>query len=159
MKAPSVEPRIAIQVRHVLCCAPAYLERHAAPARPEDLAGHNCRRYAFYPFGDERRFEGPDGKLASVRVSGNLLTNSAETLRSVALAGEGVFLAPSFVAADDLRAGRLVTLLEDHRPVEFAINAIYPHRHHRSAKVRSFIDLLAERFAEHRKWLDPDASV
>jgi DNA-binding transcriptional LysR family regulator len=50
-------------------------------------------------------------------------------------------------------------VLEDYRPVEFAINAIHPHRDHISAKVRSFIDLLAKRFAEHRKWLDPNASV
>jgi DNA-binding transcriptional LysR family regulator len=120
---------------------------------------HNCLRYAFYPFGDEWRFIGPAGEPTSVRVAGNLLTNSAETLRAVALDGQGLFLAPSFVVADDLRDDGLVGILEDHRPVEFAINAVYPHRHHLSAKVRSFIDLLAARFAEHRKWLDPDASV
>jgi DNA-binding transcriptional LysR family regulator len=47
--------------------------------------------------------------------------------------------------ADDLARGRLVPLLAGYRPMEFAINAIYPDRHHLSAKVRRFIDLLAER--------------
>jgi hypothetical protein len=42
--------------------------------------------------------------------------------------------------------------------VEFAIDAIYPHRHHLSTKVRSFIDLLAERFARHRKWMNPEVA-
>jgi DNA-binding transcriptional LysR family regulator len=42
--------------------------------------------------------------------------------------------------------------MSDYRPVEFAINAIYPHKHHLSTKVRRFIDLLAERFAAHRAW-------
>jgi DNA-binding transcriptional LysR family regulator len=144
--------------RHVLCCSPAYLERHVAPKRPEDLVRHNCLRYAFYPFGNEWRFVGPGGQPVSVRVTGNFLTDSAETLRSLALRGQGLFLAPSFIVADDLRDGGLVGILEDHRPLEFAINALYPHRHHLSAKVRSFIDLLAERFAEHRKWLDPNVS-
>jgi DNA-binding transcriptional LysR family regulator len=145
--------------RHVLCCSAEYLETHEMPRRPEDLVRHNCLRYAFYPFGDEWRFVGPVNKPVSVRVAGNLLTNSAETLRLVALAGQGLFLAPSFVAAEDLRAGRLVRLLEDHHPVEFAINAIYPHRHHLSTKVRSFIDLVADRFAEYQKSMDPPASV
>ena len=145
--------------RPILCCAPAYLERHAAPQRPQDLARHNCLRYAFYPFGDEWRFIGPTGESVAVRVTGNLLTNSGETLRIVALSGQGLFLAPSFVAAEDLRAGRLIRILEDYKPVEFAINAVYPHRRHLSAKVRCFIDLLAQRFAEHRQWLDPKASI
>jgi DNA-binding transcriptional LysR family regulator len=143
--------------RNILCCAPEYLSRHGAPAALEDLTRHNCLRYAFYPFGDEWRFEAPDGGLASVRISGNLVTNSADTLRKLTLDGRGLFLAPSFVVDDDLRAGRLVRVLESYRPIEFAINAIYPHRRLVSAKVRSFLDLLGERFAAHRRWLDPDA--
>jgi DNA-binding transcriptional LysR family regulator len=141
--------------RHILCCTPAYLEHHGAPAGPADLAQHNCLRYVFYPFGEEWRFQGPDGKPVSVRIGGNVVTNSAETLRFLTLDGKGILLAPSFVVADDIADGRLVRLLPTYQPLEFAINAIYPHRHHLSTKVRSFIDLLAERFAEHRKWTDP----
>lgn len=141
--------------RHFLCCAPSYLEKRGAPVRLEDLARHNCLRYAFYPFGDEWHFIGEDNKPAAVRVSGNLVSASGETLRHAAVAGHGMFLGPSFIAGDDLRAGRLVSVLDAYRPVDFAINAIYPHRHHLSAKVRTFIDLLAQRFAEHRKWMDP----
>jgi DNA-binding transcriptional LysR family regulator len=140
--------------RHVLCCSPGYLEAHAPPAQLSELAHHNCLRFAFYPF-DEWRFTGPGGAPASVRVSGNLFTTSAEMLRIAALSGRGVFLAPGFVIAEDLEAGRLVPILTEYRPIEFAIHAIYPHRHHLSAKVRGFIDLLAERVAEFRQWLDP----
>ena len=43
---------------------------------------------------------------------------------------------------DDLEAGRLVRLLPEYRPVEISMNAVYPHRHHLSAKVRTFIDML-----------------
>jgi DNA-binding transcriptional LysR family regulator len=139
--------------RHVLCCAPSYRDAHPAPTHPADLARHNCLRYPFYPYGDEWRFEGPDGKLVSVRVTGRAVSNSGELLRVVALDGQAMFLAPSFMVADDLVAGRLVRLLPDYRPVAFEISALYPHRQQLSAKVRVFIDLLAERFAEHRKWV------
>ncbi|GGC61115.1 LysR family transcriptional regulator [Chelatococcus reniformis] len=142
--------------RHVLACAPSYLKTHPAPQVPADLAHHNCLRYTFYPFGDEWRLEGPDGTLNAVKVSGNLVTNSAETLRYLAVKGRGLFLAPTFMIADDIAAGTLVRLMPQYRPQEFAINALYPHRHNLSTKVRSFLDLVAERFAEHRRWMNPD---
>jgi DNA-binding transcriptional LysR family regulator len=138
--------------RLMLCCSPAYLETHAPPTQLADLARHNCLRYSFYPF-DEWRFTDPGGAPASVAVSGNLLTTSGEMLRIAALSGRGVLLGPLFIVGDDVEAGRLVPLLPEYRPVEFPIHAIYAHRHHVSAKVRGFIDLLAARAAEYRKWL------
>jgi len=142
--------------RHVLCCSPEYLEAHEAPQSLADLAEHNCLRYAFYPFGNEWRFTDLDGKPASARISGNLLSSSGESLRIAALRGLGVFLAPGFVIGDDLEAHRLIPILTRYRPVQFSINAIYPHRHQLSAKVRAFIDLLAARIVEHRRWINPD---
>jgi DNA-binding transcriptional LysR family regulator len=159
---PSPDSRLIVRRltpwRHILCCAPSYLDVHPAPVEPADLAHHNCLRYALYPFGNDWEFEGPDGKMLSVRVSGNLVTSSAETLRWMALGGHGLFLAPTFMILDELAAKTLVPLLPRHRGVEFAIDAIYPHRHHLSTKVRSFIDLLAERFARHSKWMNPEAA-
>ena len=140
--------------RNIVCGSPGYFERHGTPRQPGDLVRHNCMQHASYPFGDEWRFEGPDGEPVSVRVNGNLLTNSQETLRRLALDGRGLFIPPPFLVADDLRAGRLVRVLEDYLGVEFAINAFYPHRDHVSAKVRCFIDFLVERFAEHRRWME-----
>src|SRR5262249_28233881 len=83
--------------RHILCCSPAYLEAHAPPREPGDLERHNCLRYAFHPFGDEWRFIRPEGEPASVRVAGNLVSGSAETLLIAALRGLGPFLAPGFI--------------------------------------------------------------
>ena len=138
--------------RHVLCCSRRYLDSHPAPESPADLVHHNCLQYLHYPFGNEWHFEDADGNIATVRVNGNAVSNNGEMLRSLMLDGHGIFLAPSFVVADDLKAGEtLVRLLPAYHPVEFAINAIYPHRHHLSTKVRSFLDLLAQRFADHRR--------
>jgi hypothetical protein len=66
------------------------LETHAAPARPADLATLNCLRFAFYPYGHDWRFAATDGETVSVRVGGNLVTHSGETLRLLTLAGHGV---------------------------------------------------------------------
>jgi len=144
--------------RHVLCASPDYLAAAGAPARLDELARRNCLRYAYYPY-PEWRFTGPDGEPAAVRVDGNLVTTSGETLRLAACGGRGILLAPRFLLAEDLDAGRLVPLLGHYRPVEFPIDAIYPHRHHLSAKVRGFIDLLARRIVEYRHWMDPEAAA
>ena len=108
-----------------------------------------------YPYEDEWRFVDRKGAPASVRVSGNLITNSGETLRMAALQGVGICLAAGFLVHDDLEAGRLVRLLPEYRPIEFSMNAVYPHRHHLSAKVRTFIDMLVQHSAEQQKLINP----
>jgi DNA-binding transcriptional LysR family regulator len=143
--------------RHVLCCSPAYLEKHGPLRQLSELANYNCVRHVLYPYGDEWRFVDRKGTPASVRISGNLVSNSGDMLRTAALQGVGILLGPGFLVADDLDSGRLVRLLSEYRPVEHSMNAVYPHRHHLSAKVRTFIDLLAHHSAEHQKLINPYA--
>ena len=139
--------------RHMLVCSPDYRDTHPMPKVPADLVEHNCLQYTYYPYGDEWRFEDADGKQVGVKISGNVVSNSAETLRFLLASGQGIFLAPSFIVFEDVAAGRLVRAMPDYRAVEFTISAIYPNRSHLPTKVRLFIDLLAERFVEHRKWM------
>jgi DNA-binding transcriptional LysR family regulator len=134
--------------RLILCCAPSYLDKHPAPRRPADLAGHNCLRYAYAPFGDHWPFLDAGGNPMVARVSSNLITTSPETLRAAALAGTGVVFLPPFAISDLLASGGLVPLLPDYQTPEFEIVALYPHRRHVTAKVRAFIDMLVERFVD-----------
>jgi DNA-binding transcriptional LysR family regulator len=141
--------------RHVLFCSPLYFEKHGRVQQLSELSEHNCVRHALYPFGDEWHFVDRKGMPATVRVSGNLTSNSGDTLRLAALQGIGICLAPGFLVTDDLEEGRLVRLLPEYRPVELSMNAVYPHRHHLSAKVRTFIDMLAHHSAEQQKLINP----
>ncbi|HKN30374.1 MAG TPA: LysR family transcriptional regulator [Roseiarcus sp.] len=140
----------------VLCCAPAYLENHPAPQNPSDLARHNCLLHAHSIFGHEWPFIDGAGNTVTVRVSGNLVTTSIETLRAVTLAGGGIWLArPPMTLArevglDLLASGALVSLLRDYSTPELEVVALYPHRRYMSAKVRTFIDTIVDRFAEER---------
>jgi DNA-binding transcriptional LysR family regulator len=143
--------------RHVLCCSPDYLETHGPLQQLSELASHNCVRHVLYPYQDDWHFVDRKGAPASVRISGNLVTNSGEALRVAALQSVGICLAAGFLVADDLKTGRLVRLLPDYRPVEFAMNAVYPHRHHLTAKVRIFIDLLARHSVELQELIDPNS--
>jgi DNA-binding transcriptional LysR family regulator len=135
--------------RFVVCGAPRYLKAHGTPRQLTDLAQHNCLTYSHSPWGNEWHFIGTDGEQP-VPVSGNLQTNSAETLRAAAVCAQGLIFVPRFLVEQDIKAGRLMPILAKFLPVEFAIDAYYPHRHLVSAKVRSFIDLLVQNFREGR---------
>jgi DNA-binding transcriptional LysR family regulator len=141
--------------RHVLCCSHEYLEKHGRLQQLAELTEHNCGRHLNYPFGDEWRFLDRKGAPASVRISGSLVTNSGEALRRMVIEGAGIGLLAGFLVSDDLDAGRLVRLLPEYRPVEMSMNAVYPHRHHLSAKVRTFIDMLVHHSAEQQKLINP----
>jgi len=130
----------------VLCAAPAYLERHGTPRRPEDLRRHRCLGYAYSTQGDAWRMEGPRGPV-SVRLDYCMRANNGDVLVAAAVAGAGVLLEPGFIVEPAIRAGALVPLLSRWKFPEYGVHAVYPHRRHLSAKVRSLVDFLAERFA------------
>ncbi|MCK1421232.1 LysR family transcriptional regulator [Bradyrhizobium sp. CW12] len=141
--------------RHVLCCSHDYLDKHGRVQKLDELSAHNCGRHLNYPFGDEWRFLDRKGAPASVRISGSFVTNSGEALRKVALEGAAICLMAGFLVQDDLESGRLVRLLPEYRTVELSMNAVYPHRHHLTAKVRTFIDMLVHHSAEQQKLINP----
>jgi DNA-binding transcriptional LysR family regulator len=134
--------------RPVLCCAPAYLEKHPEPRSPADLAGHNCLLYAYTPFLDTH------GSTLIARVSATLVATSHTVLRAAAIAGLGLWLSPPFIVSDLLASEELVPLLRDYRLPEREIVALYPHRRYMTAKLRAFVDMLVDRFAEEQRWLD-----
>lgn len=83
-----------------------------------------------------------------VAITGNrrLRFDSGEAIKDAAVAGMGIALMPSFLAADDVRHHRLVRLFPNWAGREITINAVYPNRKHLAAKVRQFIDMLVTHF-------------
>jgi DNA-binding transcriptional LysR family regulator len=142
----------------VCCAAPAYLARRAAPRTPADLEQHDCLAYAYSALASAWTFESADGERQSPRIVPRHRANSGRMLAELAAAGLGVLLEPDFIVAPEVRAGRLVRLLPGFQPPRSPIAAVYPSRRHLSAKVRRFVDFLAERFAERQDWALPGDS-
>ena len=133
------------ETRLIACAAPDYLAAHGTPQVPEDLAGHNCLTYEYVSPRDQWRFREPSGRERAVRVKGSLHSNNGELHAEAAAAGVGIAFEPDMIVMPYLRAGRLVPVLEAFLPPPMPIYAVYPSRKHLSAKVRVFIDFLAER--------------
>lgn len=136
--------------RRLLCAAPAYLSEHGLPTTPRDLQDHQC----IVIRENERAFNNwqlTDGKQQTmVKVRSRLGVNHGEIAVDWALAGHGIVLRSEWDIAPYLRSGELVRVLAPWVGTAADIHAIYPPRHHLSAKVRAFIDFLAERFAQYR---------
>jgi DNA-binding transcriptional LysR family regulator len=143
------------ETRLVPCASRDYLAAHGAPLVPEDLRKHNCFTYEYGSPRDLWRFRDAEGRERNVRVMGNLHSNNGDLLAEAAARGAGVVFEPAFIVGADLRAGRLVPLLQEFATEPVPIFAVYPSRKHLSAKVRRFVDFLVERFAEAQDWSAP----
>jgi DNA-binding transcriptional LysR family regulator len=140
--------------RLLVCGAPGYFAAHGMPRAPGDLASHNCLTFSYSPWGRDWVFDGRDGREA-IQVHGNMESNSANALRLAAVHGQGLTMMPGFLVVDEIKSGRLLPVLTDHLRTEHPISAVYPHRHHLSAKVRSFLDLVTKHYRENPAWADP----
>ncbi|AJZ59575.1 bacterial regulatory helix-turn-helix, lysR family protein [Paraburkholderia fungorum] len=151
LKSSSLIARQIATAHLVLCASPAYLRRHGTPKTVADLARHNYLQYAGV---SALEIAPATGDASSrVRLTGNLIVNHLEAQRVIVLQGAGIAMLGTEVIGDDLAAGRLVPLLvDDVPPRELPIHVVYASRRHLSAKVRSFVDFLAERFANESLW-------
>lgn len=130
----------------ITCAAPEYLARHPAPRVPQDLQDHDCIIDTNYSFGARWPFRA-DGKSVEVTVDGRLIVNGVSAVREAMLAGCGIGRCPDFLVGADLKAGRLVQVLAGCEPPSSSVFALYPNRQHLPAKVRTFVDFIAARFA------------
>jgi DNA-binding transcriptional LysR family regulator len=140
------------ETRLVPCASPAYLAAHGAPGTPEDLARHNCFTYEYVSPRNVWRFRDRSGAERAVRVSGTLHSNNGDLLAEAAVRGAGIVFEPAFIVGPDVRAGRLVPLLQEFVPAPVPIYAVYPSRKHLSAKVRRFVEFMMARFADAQDW-------
>ena len=134
--------RIGEEIGAVAVAAPAYLARHPRPATPRDLEAHNCIRIRF-PSGviAPWQFE-KEGKQVEVAVEGRLTVNDPELASRAALDGVGVLYTALGYVAPEIKAGRLVPLLEDWQPRSAAIFLYYPSRRQVPAPLQAFIEFL-----------------
>lgn len=137
--------------RRVVCGAPAYFDAKGVPASPDDLDPDDCLGYA-PALGRAAWRLRRDGRDYTVPEAGRLQVDNGDALAAALRAGAGVALLPTFIVGPDLKAGRLQAVLTDYQTPEIAVHAVYPENRHLTAKVRVFVDFLAECFGPEPYW-------
>ncbi len=143
----SLVARRICDFRRVICAAPEYLARRGEPDLPADLVGHDCLHYSNIALKDEWAFGDGEGGMQVVEVTGPLCANNGDVLRGAAAGGMGICALPDFIAAEDLAAGRLKSILAGYPGPVLTLWALWPSRRFVPAKVRVFVDHLAESLA------------
>lgn len=131
--------------RIVFCASPAYLSGQGVPESPKELKAHQCIIDTNIQDPEQWLFS-ERGHSFQVKVNGHFRVNNALAVREALLAGQGIGLCPLYVVEKDIRAGRLQILLQEYEALEYGIYAVYPHNRHLAAKVRTFVDFLADYF-------------
>ena len=128
-----------------VCASPAYVARRGMPITPEDLQQHDCLSFA-YPAGDDWqsvekrwRLSGPDGEIL-VDVSGPMLMNTSTGLHQAARTGMGIVMLPDALVEQDLRDGKLVTVIPDYQPPSRPLHLLYAPDRYRLPKLRRFVE-------------------
>ena len=141
---------VAPENRRVLVASPEWIARHGEPQTLEELSQHNALSYILRGRPFDRWSLSLDGVVQQQKVSGTVMSDDAEVIRRLAIAGEGIAYKSMLDVSDDLRAGRLRRLLPRYQGDVVPLNLICPHRKQLSAAVR----LLYEEVKSHCEGLN-----
>ena len=126
----------------IICAAPSYLKVHGMPTHPTDLQDHRCLTITTH---QHWQFQADGGELSIVPASRFLSFGGA--VYKAAIDGLGVAQLASFLVSDDLRAGRLVRILEEFKnPNDRYLYLVCDREKLNLVKYSSFSDFLRKQF-------------
>ena len=140
-----VAVRLSPPFRSIVVGSPAYFARRGRPQCPDDLREHACLRL--------RRSSGAlapwslndNGRELEIAVTGPLIANDFPTMLGAALKGVGLAQMPEPVAAESVKAGKLVEALQPFAPLAPGVFLYYPSRRQMMPKLRAFVDHVKSR--------------
>jgi len=132
------------RVRRMIIAAPSYIEKHGAPRTPQELEQHTIVGSSGSSVPPDWRFQ-HGGSTQSLRVKPRLGVNNNDSAIEAVRSGFGIARLLSYQAAALLDSGDLVEVLQDYATPAVPIHIIHRDSRQGSTRIRSFVDLMAER--------------
>jgi len=151
LKDTSLVARKLGESKRVICASPEYIATHGIPLKPVELLKHNCLRLSTNDVFNRWEFNNESEEQA-IEVNGHFVTDNVEALYDYALYGGGIVRLSGFMVGEDIKAGRLVAILQDYSIKNQQIHAVFPHRKYLPAKVRVLLDFLLDKFTPTAPW-------
>lgn len=157
----------SLMARHVgdlrlgVYAAPGYLARAGTPLHPQELEDTHHRIVGFrwartgkvFPYAMHC-----NGERINVLGRYVLAVDDGNAYLAAGLAGLGVLWLPDYMSRGHLERGELVRLFEPWQLEPMPLYVAFAPNRHVSAKLRVFIDWIAELMAEHGPVMDPRAN-
>lgn len=132
------------EVRKIVCASPEYFAARGTPARPADLAAHDC--ITFHPLTSANSWVFAVGKQEeAVTVRSRLVINTAESAVDAAIAGAGIARVLSYQVARALQEDQLVLALQAYEAPPWPVSLVHAGQGPLPLKVRAFLDFAAPR--------------
>ncbi|APG85867.1 HTH-type transcriptional regulator YafC [Sinorhizobium americanum CCGM7] len=144
LKSSTLIARKLGATRMVIVAAPSYLARNGMPSSLEELRAHDRLGFCY-----ARAVDGwplrQAGETVVLPASGAVQVSDGEGLRHLAIAGAGLARLAEFAVREDMRAGRLLPVLEDLNPGDLEeIHAVFLGQGGAlPSRVRAVLDFLA----------------
>jgi DNA-binding transcriptional LysR family regulator len=136
----------------VVCGAPTYFKRAGRPRSLAELARHNCLVTSTEEGSADTWTFQEKGKPIPMKVAGNLQCNDGEVLTRWAIAGEGLAWRSAWEVSEEVKRGRLITVLDEFAVPGSNVYAVYAERRLLPAKVKFFIEFLRKTFGDPPYW-------
>lgn len=143
----SLIARRLASARLIVVAAPDYLRRRGVPQTGTALAQHDVMQFSSFDWGDHWLLDDPKGKRHRLPVTARLRCDSGESLVAAARAGAGLAAVPNWMVQSELAAGTLVQVLPGWGRDAVPIHALHPSGGLAAAKVRAFVNHLAQWFS------------
>lgn len=135
----------------VAVAAPAYLKVHGTPRHPNELESEHTTVNFFSSRTGRPHDQVYEKGGKSIEVAGRykVSVNESNALAAAVLAGLGVSQLGAFIAVPLIERGELVPVLSDWSCPTIPLYVVYPPNRHVSAKVRAFVEWVADLFSRH----------
>ncbi len=140
---------------HRICAfaSPAYLACRGTPRHPGELDGHDCVNFRFQSTGQALRWPFRLGeRTLEIVPNARIVTDNSDAVAAILIAGGGIGISPTYLAATHVARGDLVPVLYDFSVERHPITALWPESRRGNPNVRAFLGLLAEIFPAPTPW-------
>lgn len=132
---------------HILA-SPDYLARHGTPHSVAELAEHTLLGFTQTETLNHWPLRHVHGDRWQIQPS--ISASSGETLRHLALEGQGIACLSHFMTIDDIRAGRLQPVLASFNSgYRQPINAVYYRNSQLALRIQCFLDFIQGKLADY----------
>lgn len=145
-KTSNLISRNLLSYKFATLATPEYFANHGIPTDPQDLKNHTAIKYMYNQVPITWEFQNQNQEIIHIDVKNRVECNNISMQKTLILAGLGIGRLPDFMCEAEIKAGKLVQVLDQFEMPAQAAYLVYPHRLHLSAKVRAFVEMAVDYF-------------